>query len=146
MHNKILTQTFIIAAMMITLASCSDSDDQAIDEDLLDVVWRVDTLFTPEEQITPGPDTLMTIQFTRDMKVGGRGGCNTYFGIYEINKKVSISFDVRSWTEKGCDGRRLLSLDGILQNALENVTAYEVDEDRLILYDSNRNYVVKLRN
>lgn len=146
MHNKILTQTFIIAAIVISLAACSDSDDQAIDEDLLDVVWRVDTLFTPEEQIIPDADTLMTIQFFDSLIVSGMVICNSYFGSYEITEKGSFSIDVYSWTEIACGLGRLEELHGFFINALENVTAFEIDEDRLILYDSNRNYVVKLRN
>ena len=135
---------YLIPILFIMLAACSDSDDQAIDEDLLNVVWRVDTLQTPEEEIVPGPDTLMTIQFTANLEVSGRGGCNSYNGIYDISKKNSLSVDVLTWTEMACGGARLLDLDGFLINGLENVTAYEVDEDRLILYDSDRHYVVKL--
>ena len=145
MHNKILTQTFIIAAMMITLASCSDSDDQAINEELLDVVWSVDTLFTPEVQFTPSPDTLMTLRLLRDTSIEADTPCNDYSGTYGTDKYGSIVIEWYTWTEMACTARGGF-LEGIFVNALENVTAYEMDEDRLILYDSNRNYVVKLRN
>ncbi len=133
---------YLFTILLITPAACSDSNDQAIDEDLLNVVWRVDTLQTPEEEIVPGPDTLMTIQFNRSLKVSGRGGCNSYNGIYEISKKNSLSVDVLTWTEMGCDGGRLLDLDGFLINALENVTAYNVSENRLTLYDSDHQHVL----
>ena len=141
---KFTTFYLLPAILLLAMIACSDSDDQAIDEDLLDVVWRVDTLQTPEEEIVPGPDTLMTIQFTKNLEVGGIVICNTYSGIYEISKKVSLSAQVLTWTEIACGGERLWLLHGFFINALENVTAYEVDEHRLILYDGDRHYVVKL--
>jgi len=139
---RLIKYLHLFPILLITLAACSNSDDQAIDENLLDVVWRVDTLQTPEEEIVPGPDTLMTIQFTKNLEVSGRGGCNSYNGIYEISKKNSLSVDVLTWTEMACGGARLLDLDGFLINALENVTAYNVSENRLTLYDSDHQHVL----
>ena len=135
---------YLFTILLITLAACSNSDEPIIDENLLGVVWRVDTLQTLEEEIVPGPDTLMTIQFTKNLEVSGKVICNTYSGIYEISKEVSLSAEVFTWTEIACGGERLWVLHGFFINALENITAYEVDEDRLILYDSDRHYVVKL--
>lgn len=144
-NKTLIKYRFLFMLLLITIVACSD-DDQAIDEDLLDVVWRVDTLTTPEGQITPGPDTLMTIQFSRSLEVSGNVLCNTYSGIYEINKNVSLSADVKSWTEIACGGGRLRLLHEFFINAIEKVTDYELDKDRLTLYDSDRDYLIILRN
>jgi len=140
---RLIKYLYLSPILLITLAACNDSDGQSIDEDLLDVIWSVDTLFTPEEQITPGPDTLMTIQFFQDTRIDAITPCNDYTGTYSINKNRSLAIEWYTWTEMACMGRRGI-LEGRFIKALNGVSVYDVSETRLTLYDSDRNYVVEL--
>ncbi len=144
---KLATFYLLPAILLLAMIACSNSDDQAIDENLLDVVWRVDTLQTPEEEIVPGPDELLTIQFTKNLEVSGMAACNTYTGTYEIGKNKSLSLDGFGRTEIACSWNPYLTvLEDIFINTLENVTAYNVSENRLTLYDSDHQHVLNFSN
>ena len=117
-----LTTFYLLPAILLpAMIACSNSDDQAIDENLLDVVWRVDTLQTPEEEIVPGPDTLMTIQFTEDMKVSGHADCNDYEGVYTNPENGSLAVDIQAITLMACTEWEFLEYSFLqaLENALE---------------------------
>ena len=133
------------------------------DDGLFNVVWQADSLQTPEAKIVLSPDTSiitiiklndttsancpfdtsMTILFGEDMRTDGFLVCNQYSGTYEIAEMGTLTTDVLIWNESAC-GMDLLCiwLEGIYRNSLENVTAYEVSENRLTLYDSGSHYVV----
>lgn len=112
-----------------------------IEEELLDKVWKVDSLQTLETKIVPG-DTLMTIQFNKNMIVNGLAACNEYTGIYEIGDNRSIAIDVLTSTEMDCGPRLVDILEENFINSLEKIVTYDINEDRLTLYDSGQQYML----
>ncbi len=140
---RLIKYLYLFTILLVTLAACSDPENPIIDEDLLDVVWRVDTLQTPEEEIVPGPDTLMTLRFLQDTRIDAITPCNDYTGTYSINKHRSLAIEWHSWTEMACMGRPGI-LEGRFIKALNSVFVYDVSDRRLTIYDRDRHYVVKL--
>ena len=140
---------YLPAILLIALIACSNTDEPTIDEELLGVVWRVDTLQTPEEEIVPGPDTLMTVEFSEDMRISVYTPCNNYSGVYEMTKQGSLSIVWHTWTEMACiqgSVARRGILEGRFIQALNNASVYNVSESTLSLYDTDRRYVVKLKH
>jgi len=148
------------AILLIAMIACSNTDDDPIiDEDLLNVVWKVDSLQTPEARIAPGPDTIIviletndttfvpsrsdpsiTIQFKADMTLRGLAACNWCEGNYEIAEKGSISIDITTVTEMACV--REMFIEYTFIQALENIMAYVIAENRFTLYDRDSSYVL----
>ncbi len=140
---------YLLAILLTAMIACSNTDEPVIDEDLLDVVWRVDSLQTPEENIVPTAAEHLTIQFSErlqfdeDYKVLARTTCNTYWGTYEINEDGSLSIVFLTWTEIVCAERRAF-LEGKFISTLIKITDYEVTENQSTLSNGARQYVVHL--
>lgn len=146
---KSATFYLLPAILFIALIACSNTHDPIIDEDLLGVVWRVDTLQTPEEEIVPGPDTLMVLQFFDDTRICADTPCNDYSGTYKLNNHGSLAIVWHSWTEKACmegPAARRGILEGRFIKALNNVSVYDLSKSTLTLYDSDRRYFVRLKH
>ena len=138
--------SYLPALMLTVIVACSNpTDDPVIDEDLLGVLWKVDTLRTPAEQITPGPDTLMVLQFFDDTRIVADTPCNDYSGTYEINAHGSLAIKWISSTQMACMGRPG-TLEGRFIGALNQISVYELSNKTLTLYDSHCLYVVKLNH
>ncbi len=134
--------TAILPIILLQLA-WTGCNEPIMDKALLGVVWRVVSPQTPEEQIVPGPDTLMVLLFFDDTRIGADTPCNNYSGTYKVNNQGSFAIAWQSWTEMACIGRPGI-LEGRFINALNNVSDYDVSDSGLTLYDSDRYYVVKL--
>ncbi|MFB0516666.1 MAG: META domain-containing protein [Candidatus Neomarinimicrobiota bacterium] len=112
-----------------------------VDEELLGVVWKVDTLLAPDFHLIPG-DTLMTVKFYKEyLLVGGGGACNYFAGTFTNTEKGSLNIEVRSVTLMSC-GRRPDLLDGYYFWALDSITSYEVSAGRLRLHDYGLRYII----
>ncbi|UCD37008.1 MAG: META domain-containing protein [Fidelibacterota bacterium] len=133
---------YLSALLLKAVIACSSPTDSIIDEDLLSGVWKVDTLITPEVKIVPEPDTLMTIRFNSAMEVRGSLSCNQYEGNYEVNKNGSISITITAITAMACPQWRILEYS--FANTHENVTAYNLGDNRLNLFDAISRYIVNL--
>ena len=157
---KAARQYCLPVILFMAMIACSNTDHQIIDEDLLDVVWRVDTLQTPDGKFVRGLDSLiiimqlydssrvahlaersMTIQFMEDIQIDVTPVCNTCGGTYEISRNGNLRIEVGGCTEIACGW----GFPGpSFTDALENITVYEVTEDRLTLYDSAHQYEINL--
>ncbi len=136
----------ILGLLFLGMLACTDEPDEPIiDEALLDVVWHVDSVRTPDSGLLPVRDTRMWLEFDREFEVELQAGCY-YFGTYEAFDHNSITIDLTSVLEDGCDeDHRTNHIYEIFHEALENVTKYEVTANQLILYDSNRQNEIILK-
>lgn len=116
------------------MVACSNSEDDSIDEDLWDVVWNLDSIQTPDTIIVAPQYGLAVIHFTRDMGMRGRTVHVKYSGIYEITG-TSLLIEVVEPSELQCSHP---SINCIFIEALGNVAAYDVNENRLDLYKDGR--------
>ncbi|MCH7575087.1 MAG: META domain-containing protein [Candidatus Marinimicrobia bacterium] len=120
-----------VTSYVVTGSSLRLSDDNGniiyfhnglIEEALLDHVWKMDLLQSPEMVVIPTSDTqlmviqqgdttyvktsnyspIFTIEFRRELITGGQLLCNTYFGVYEINEMGKIIFFGFGSSSSGC--------------------------------------------
>ena len=162
---KLTTFYLLPAILLLVIIACSHTDDPIIDEDLLDVVWKVDSLQAPNGDIVTNLDSLVftvhsndttytlinrklswketfiTIQFNKEMEII-LDVCNTGYGNYKICQIETLAIDGIGWTEMACPS--WLALEGFLTNTLKNVTAYDLSDSRLTLHDKDHLYVVYL--
>jgi len=139
----------LLAMLSVGMLACNEPNDPIIDEDLLGVVWRVDTLWTPEEEIVPGLDTLMTMEFNEDLKINVDTPCNAYAGTYAISTYGKIAIEWQIWTEMAClqgSAARRGILESRFIQTLNNASGYAVTDSALSLYDSDLRWVVNLKN
>lgn len=149
---------WLITILLMGLLACSDPDEPGVDENLLGIVWKVDTLQALNMKIVRGPDNLievtpllddstlalhlpdsfLTIVFTEKMTIAGILADNTYHGSYVITVVGTVEIDILGWTEK----LGIYWLERLFTDALEQVDSYVLADDRLRLYDSSRTYLI----
>jgi len=126
----------LFAVIILGVIACTEPDDPAVDEGLLDVVWSIDSLQTPDTAFVAPRLGYATIQFTEDMAVRGHSrGRISYHGIYEITADRLLSIEV---VEPAGIWRSSPSMTYTIINALEQITTHEVNENRLRLHQNNR--------
>ena len=138
---KIKSSIILFLAISISVIACDDEPHQIVDQDLLNVTWRADFIQTPDSLFIAKSDEEMTVQFSEEMTLGILAACNDCGGVYELRQDRSIAIDIQSCTEKFCGGRLSL-LESIFLNALDNVTTYEVSDDRLLVFNIDGDYLI----
>ena len=130
------------------------------DEELLNLLWKADSLHTPDARLVRGPDTVLTIiqgdditrvlfgwdnfmsiQFEDHMLVHGFLTCNNHYGDYEITGTGTLRLTTWQGTEAACHPR----VEDIVLAAFNHVTAYQVTENRLRLQSMDGSYLIDLR-
>jgi heat shock protein HslJ len=116
----------VAAACVSGLAAAACASNAPIAA-LADTRWSVASL-NGEPVGERGP----TIEFSGD-RVSGSGGCNRYFGGYEITGAETIVIRGVGSTEMACDPPEIMMREQAYFTALAGVRAYRRDGDRLTL-------------
>ena len=135
-------------AVLLSLTACGlfndPTDDPVIDERLLDVIWRVDSIQTSEgTRFVSRLYEQMTIQFSEQMEVTGHAPCNDYEGVYSIPKNGSIEISALNMAQDTCIGN-LKAIEEALIQALTNVTSYTLGGGELDLHDRDRKHIISI--
>ena len=94
--------------------------------------------------VDPLPGTTISLRFLED-QLGGSGGCNDYFGRYEI-ENGSIQITERGNSVMACpEPSGLMEQEALYFIALRSVTAYRVDGDYLELLTAEDETAIYLR-
>ncbi|MCU0240369.1 MAG: META domain-containing protein [Pyrinomonadaceae bacterium] len=80
----------------------------------------------------------ITLNVSKDGKIGGNGGCNTFGGSYTV-KKAKITFKDIFSTKMFCDGVP----ENEYFNALGNAKSYTIKKGELIIYDKSKKVILK---
>lgn len=89
-----------------------------------------------EQNMTPLPDSNITLNFTSDGKVNGFSGCNNYVSGYTIEGEV-IKITQAASTLKACP-ENLMDQETQFMMALSNITRYKINaQNQLELYYKN---------
>ena len=88
-------------------------------------------------------EATMTAQFADDKQVTGTGGCNRYFGNYELAGK-SLKIGPLGATRMACP-EPAASLEIAFLEALQSVVTVEVKNELLILRDNAGNAVLQMQ-
>ena len=105
----------------------------SIVDPLVNTRWEV-TQFNDGNGITTLlPDTRATIEFAPDGQVSGNGGCNTYFGAYQVSGS-DISISGLAATSQLCtEPEGIMEQEAALLDALQSSFAYRIDGSTLEL-------------
>ncbi len=101
MANKVLLVTVaLLLGTVLVLVACGAGGDKAALENR---VWVLESYGEPGNPKAVVPDTKVTIEFkSAESNIAGSGGCNRYFGGYEVNKnKLTIKPPIGS-TRMAC--------------------------------------------
>jgi putative lipoprotein len=79
-------------------------------------------------------DTMLTLRFEVDGKIGGHGGCNLFFASYTTSQ-AGIDIGPIGATRMACPEPQM-TLEQKLFDALDNTSAVELRDSRLHLVDS----------
>jgi putative lipoprotein len=97
---------------------------------LLDTIWSVTSI--GGDPVLPGSD--LTFSITADLRVGGRGGCNSYFTEASF-EPGPLSFGPVAGTRMACDPAAMAQ-EARFFAALAATAGYELDGDVLRLLDA----------
>lgn len=105
---------------------------------LKDSKWRLESFGPLGEVKIISSNTKITLQFGDDNNLNGTGGCNFYFGSYQVGEDNTLSIGKIASTEMWCEGR--MEQEQKYLSTLENASSFVVEENRLqLLYNNGKN-------
>jgi heat shock protein HslJ len=108
----------------LVAAACASNAPTAI---LADTSWTVASL-----NGEPVAERAPTIEFSGD-RITGSGGCNHYFGGYEVTGAETIIIRGVGSTEMACEPAEIMTREQAYFMALSAVRSYRQDGDQLTL-------------
>ncbi len=106
---------------------------------ILDVTWRV-------EAIDGAPvvaRSTVSLSIGRDMRAGGRGGCNSWFSQARVAGET-LAFSAVAATRMACTSDALNGQEQRFFAALDATRFYRLDGEALLLLDANGRELVRL--
>jgi putative lipoprotein len=94
--------------------------------------WALESFGTPGAETPVIGETPPTLEFTLDGQVGGNGGCNSFGGSYQVEGNTLVLGEIVS-TLVACVDTALMNQEVEYLNALQTVTQFQVDGDRLAI-------------
>lgn len=98
---------------------------------ILDITWRAESI--GGEPVVENADT--TISIERDMRAGGRGGCNSYFVQAEIDGE-SLRFSAVAATQMACQSAEIAAQETSFFAALAATRFWRIRDSKLVLLDA----------
>jgi len=117
----------IAAACIISGVAAAACASHAPDAVLADTRWTVASI--DGEAVD---ERAPSIEFSGD-RVSGSGGCNRYFGRYEVTGAETIVIDGVGSTEMACEPTEVMAREQAFLSALDAARRYRRDGDRLTL-------------
>ena len=87
-------------------------------------------------------DSGMFVQFEVDGSIAGHGGCNRFTGSFE-STETGVTVGPLASTRMACP-EPIMSREQSFLDALQNSTAFEINDDRLRCLDDERNLLIEL--
>ena len=125
--------------------------------------WVLQSLMIDSHEITFSEPRKVTILFDENGEVGGSGGCNTFFGEYQISGEYqmkspgiegegiigaggSLSFGVIATTEMACiESEDIIEQEAQFYSALNKVSSFQLIFSSLILSSQDEQTILRLR-
>jgi len=119
------------------VATSTPEPPSATAADLEGKLWKLDSYVNSQgESVDVLPDTEITIEF-KDGQVGGSGGCNNYFGSYEVGVGNTLSIGAIGSTEMACLAEGVMKQEQRYFEALASAASYQVTERKLQLANAD---------
>lgn len=127
------------AILFMGMLACSNSENTIIDADLLDVVWRVDSLQTPDTNMVADSTDYLHIRFDETFEVTGSDGCTSFWAKYSIqeNGRIKIYEIGIPHIELPCSTQTKL-MANTYRDILEDIEPYSIEGGILILSSLDR--------
>jgi putative lipoprotein len=109
-----------------------------VPDGLLETTWRAERIGS--DPALPGIDSTLTI--SRDMRAGGRGGCNSYFAQVAISGET-VRFSAIAATRMACLSTTAMTQETAFFVALGAAQRWRIEDDRLLLLDEGGNELVR---
>jgi heat shock protein HslJ len=124
-----------IAEVPETIADAGKTPGAALGnrELLLHREWELVSMGSAGSEESLGDAATITLEFTKDGRLHGSAGCNRYFGGYEFDAGNSLSIGNTGSTMMMCSDE-IMSWEVRYLQALENISSYRIDDNRLILF------------
>ncbi|MCC8089638.1 MAG: META domain-containing protein [Rikenellaceae bacterium] len=125
---KKLIQIMCLALVFVAAVSCGGKKVR-----LTDGEWRLESMHADDETfVLMDKNPSITFSDTSNM-VHGYGGCNNYFGNYEVRNGNKISISTLGSTLAMCPQ---IDTEDLFLHILSNATSYKISGSELILYDT----------
>jgi putative lipoprotein len=127
------TTLFVISLLLLaglTLAACGGAEIS-----LTGTTWKL-VSYGPGDNPTPiQPDTKATVTFGEEGKLSGNGGCNNFFGSYEV-KGSKITFGAPGSTLMACI-EPVMQQESAMLATLNGTVKFSLDGDTLTITSSD---------
>jgi heat shock protein HslJ len=108
-----------------------DSEIATPDQDLVGIVWNIDTFIDGESASAFNLSASPTLEFSADGSVQFFSGCNSGSGSYELGADGAISFVDMVATEMACDEMEMSAESHMYRVFSDTSLHYEIDANRL---------------
>ncbi|RYZ78344.1 MAG: META domain-containing protein [Proteobacteria bacterium] len=141
---KVKQLLFAITIAAASLAACHTSKQSAsTTASVFGKTWKLVELngarVQPGAQSAREPSMML---HDSDKRVSGSGGCNSYFGSYELQGDTGITFSKIGSTKMAC-ASDVMQLERNLFDAFESVNGFRLVNDTLFLTKDNRSSLAK---
>ena len=123
--------------VMLT-SSCNCTKSAADSATITGTEWQLASINGKSPAAADYNNGLPTINFTKDNKVNGKGGCNSYGGTYSINDKGGLAISQMMSTKMFCPGEG----ENTYMAALQTVNMAKGDKEKLTLLNDDKEVLV----
>lgn len=130
----------LILTSLVLLTACQADyrSSEAQFKSLVDQQLTLDKLLVQGQEIAIPADITAHITFDKNMKISGSGGCNRYFGGYELPAAGQVGFSQVGSTKMYCQGKMTVE-DGLFQ-VFDKVSRYKFEGAHLLLVSDDGKY------
>ena len=135
---------FVILSALASLASCETAKQSTTGStSIVGKYWKLIELngktVQPEEQLKKGPHMILNAS---EKRVIGNGGCNSFFGSYELHGDHGITFSKVGSTKMACPND-VMQIENQLFHAFELTNKFTLGNDTLLLTKSDKSPLAK---
>jgi heat shock protein HslJ len=123
-------KTLIVFLFAALLSAC-----QATNAPITQRAWKLSTLYDVDFTSLQKP---VTLTLNANQKISGFGGCNSYFGSYEMNGS-EIRFTGIGSTKMFC--QETMDVENNFFKALQEVQSFKVEDGKLLLMATDKRVV-----
>ena len=139
MKNKFYLLTVLLLCTVLGLAACSTGENEAT---LEDKVWVLESYGDSGNLKTVLTDAEVSIEFkSAESTIAGSGGCNRYFGGYEINKNELTIIPPIGSTMMACP-EPIMDQEQEYFKLLETAETFQIQNGKLTILCSGNKMLV----
>lgn len=140
---KNIISSILLFCSLVFIASCSTAKNATGSASILDKNWKLVELngiaIESSEQYRKAPFMILN---TSEKRVNGSGGCNSFFGTYELKNDNGITFSPIGATKMACQDV-VMQVESRFFQVFEMAKKFMVKDDTLTLMNSDDSVVAR---